>query len=409
MEHVNNGLTALFALLSVPLLVIIFFFFKFIYQQTLGRQMKTTLKEDYQKEADGHEKAGRFVSAAHVYQTKLKDPKKAAALYEKGGDFRQAALLYDLLDISSKAKEMYEKDGNIQDAAEVSIRDGKFEEAARLYSEAGQKIDEAVTMELAGRMLPAIRAYREAGDYKNAARLLEAEGMMKEAAEMFGFTLRDKLLDRSTVEDFYAYASKLEIAGQTDQALEVYIQLDRTDSTYRDVREKILALSPVEQDDMREMKGKTSVRSFIKSGITEPKYSFKLWFQILRSLQEAHNEGRPCGFMCPENILVDTHNNISFLKKASSSVYLAPEKTKGLEIDARADIFSMGVILYEMLTGNLDGLGSVRVTDIARDVPEWLDEIVTSCIRKVREDRYQSIEEIITDIRNLSKTKKDGE
>lgn len=408
MEQATSGLTALFTLLSIPVVVALVFFVKYIYQQTIGKAMKTTLKEDYQKEADRYEKAGKFVSAADVYETKLKDLKKAASLYEKGEDYRKAAALYDFLGVSVKAKEMYEKDGNIEDSAEVSIRDGEFEEAAKLYSKAGKKIDEAVIMEQAGRRLPAIRAYREAGDFKNASRLLEAEGMFNESAEMFGLFLRDKSVDTSTIDDFYAYAFRLEKTGQPDKALETYRQIDQADPTYKDVREKIQILSPQQAaEDQEDTEGRTSIRSFIKSGKMEPKYSFKLWFQILKSLQEAYIAGRPYGFLSPENILIDTRNNLSFLKKAPAAAYGAPEKTRGMELDIRADIFSLGVILYEMLTGDLEGLGAVRVIDVAHDVPDWLDEIVIRCIRKVREDRYQSIEEILTDIRNLSKHKKD--
>jgi serine/threonine-protein kinase len=110
--------------------------------------------------------------------------------------------------------------------------------------------------------------------------------------------------------------------------------------------------------------------------------------------------------MAPENILIDAQNNISFLKKTPSTAYRAPEETKGLELDIRADIFSLGVILYEMLTGSLDGLGSASVMDVAHDVPDWLDEIVIRCIRKVREDRYQSIDEILADVKGLSQSKK---
>ena len=69
----------------------------------------------------------------------------------------------------------------------------------------------------------------------------------------------------------------------------------------------------------------------------------------------------------------------------------------------------MGVILYEMLTGNLDGLGSTRVSDLVVNLPDWLDELVIRCIRKVREDSdCQSIEEILADIKALSKGKKDS-
>jgi tetratricopeptide (TPR) repeat protein len=259
MGELTSGLTALFVILAIPALAALFVIAKSVYQQTIGKKLKTTLREDYQNEAARFEKAGKFVSAARVFETKLKDLRKAAVLYERGGDYRKASSLYDFLGISDKAKEMYEKDGNIADAAEVSIREGDFEEAAKLYSKAGKKNDEAVMMEKAGRRLPAVRAYREAGDYRNAARLLAAEGMLREAAEMFGLMLRGKAVEASSVDDFYDYAFRLETTGQTDAAREIYRQIDEADPTYKDVREKIQALTPIQgEEEQQDREGKTS-------------------------------------------------------------------------------------------------------------------------------------------------------
>ncbi len=407
-EQVKTGISVLFLLLLIPVVAALFFIIRFIYRNTLGEKMKTTLLEDYQKEAKAFEKSGKYVSAANIYEAKLKDRKKAAALYEKGNDYKKAASLYDLLGESEKAREMYEKDGNIHDAAEVTMREGEYEEAAKIYDKAGKKRDAALVMERAGRRLAAARAYREAGDYMNAARLLEQEGMIKEAAEMFGLSLRDKQPDASTIQDFYTHAFKLEKAGMLEKALEVYQQIDKADPTFKDVRERLQTLSPsLEQEE--DMEGKTTIRSFINSGSIDPKNSIKLWLSILKNLQEAYKTGRPHGLLAPDTIAVDSRNIITFLNRTPSSAYVAPEKSRGLEPDVRADIYSMGVILYEMLTGNLDGLGSTRVADLAQDIPEWLDELVIRCIRKVREDRYQSIEEIFSDIKTLSKGKKEPE
>jgi tetratricopeptide (TPR) repeat protein len=406
-EQVKTGISVLFLLLLIPVVIALFFVIRFIYRHTIGEKMKTTLLEDYKKEAEGFEKSRRYVSAANIYESKLRDRKKAASLYEKGGDFNRAAMLYDLLGDGSKAKEMYEKDGNIEDAAEVSIREGEFEDAAKLYDKAGKKIEAALVMERAGRRLPAVRAYREAGDYKNAARLLDAEGMIKEAAEMFGLFLRDKEPDGSNVQDFYTYAFKLEKAGETEKALEVYRRIDKTAPTYRDVRERLQSLGPAMEKEA-DLEEKTTVRSFIRSGSMDPKNSLKLWIHILRNLQDAYKTGKPYGLLSPDNITVDCRNAISFLSRTPSSAYIAPERGKGLEPDGRADVYSMGVILYEMLTGSLDGLGSTRVAALVHDLPDWLDEMVIRCIRKVRDDRYQSIEEIFADIRTLSKDKKDS-
>lgn len=403
-EDPEQGLSLLFLLLLIPVLIALFLIIRAVYRHTIGERLKTNLLEDYKKEAEGYEKAGKYVSAADIYEIKLKNPEKAAALYEKGGDYKKAADLYDILGEGAKAKEMYEKDGNLTNAAEVSIREGAYEDAARLYDKAGKKIDAALALERAGKRLAAVRVYREAGDYENASRLLEEEGMSKEAAEMFGLSLCDKQPDVSNIQDFYIYAFKLEKAGVTDRALEVYKEIDKYNPAYKDVRERLQALSPsIEQEE--DLKGKTTLRSFIKSGSMDPKNSLKLWLNILKGLQEAYKVGRPFGLLAPENIAVDSRNMITFLDRTPSSAYIAPEKAKGIEPDVRADIYSMGVILYEMLTGSLDGLGSIRVADVVPELPGWLDELVIRCIRKVREDRCQSIEEIFADIKALSKGK----
>ena len=90
-EQVKTGISALFLLLLIPVAIALFFILRFIYRNTIGEKMKTTLLEDYKKEAEGFEKSGKYVSAANIYESKLRDRKKAAALYEKGGDYRKAA------------------------------------------------------------------------------------------------------------------------------------------------------------------------------------------------------------------------------------------------------------------------------------------------------------------------------
>jgi tetratricopeptide (TPR) repeat protein len=405
-EQVKTGLSILFLLLLIPVMIAFFFVLRFIYRITIGEKMKTTLLDDYKKEAEAFEKAGNYVSAADIHGSRLRDIRKAAALYERGRDYRKAAELYDLLGEAVKAREMYEKDGNAEDSAGVSMREGDFEEAARTYDKAGMKEDAALVLERAGRRLAAVRAYREAGDFRNASRLLETEGMMKEASEMFGLSLRGKRLDVSVIQDFYTYAFKLEKSGQTDKAMEVYRKIDQADPLYRDVRERLHSLTSAKEKENRS--GETTIRHFIRNGSKDPRNSLKLWVQILRNLQTAYDKGRSFGLLSPENILIEDQNVISFLGRTPSSVYVAPEIAKGLEPDARSDIYSMGVILYEMITGSLEGFGSTRVADHVHDLPDWLDEMVTCCIRKVREDRYQSIEAIFDDIKKLSKAKRNS-
>ena len=95
--------------------------------------------------------------------------------------------------------------------------------------------------------------------------------------------------------------------------------------------------------------------------------------------------------------------------------YMSPEQVRGQPIDARSDIFSLGVLLYEMVAGNPPFSGETQADRIAaildrepaplnesrRDVPPELEEIVSKALRKDREIRYQSAGEVLADLRNL--------
>jgi len=402
-SKLEKGLFIITLIVIVPVLVFLIFLAKFIYNRTLGKKLRKTIAEEHRNEAEDYEKAGKFVSAAHVYEKKLKDYRKAASLYEKGGDHTQAALLYNILGMPDKAKEMYERAGDFEEAAEVALMDGNFDEAATLYDKAGKKIDVAKVMRQAGKTIYAVKAYREAKEYKKAAMLLNEEGLLKEAAEMFGFHLYDKKLGSSTIEDFYTYALLLEKSGSEPRAIEIFTEIYGVDPSFKNVKEKIESMIPATGEKEEVPEGKTALRSFIRSGRIEPVYSLKLWVQILKSLPKAYGTGWPVGLLSPDNIMVDARNNISFLKRIQPPLYAPPEITKGVELDETADIYSAGVILFEMLTGGLEGLGFVRVTAVVDDVPEWLDEVVIKCIKKVREDRYQSIQDIFTDLKKLSR------
>jgi len=95
--------------------------------------------------------------------------------------------------------------------------------------------------------------------------------------------------------------------------------------------------------------------------------------------------------------------------------YMSPEQARGQPIDPRTDIWSLGVVIFQMLTSHLPFEGSSNNDVIAailgkeppplarytRDVPEALEWIVTKALTKDREERYQSAKEMSVDLRRV--------
>lgn len=101
-----------------------------------------------------------------------------------------------------------------------------------------------------------------------------------------------------------------------------------------------------------------------------------------------------------------------------TAIYMSPEQARGLPVDARTDIFSLGILIYEMLAGHLpfegsdrvDVLGSILSAEgprpLARYVhnaPAELERIVSKALAKKLEDRYQSANDLLIDLRSLQK------
>ncbi|HET6668609.1 MAG TPA: protein kinase [Pyrinomonadaceae bacterium] len=95
--------------------------------------------------------------------------------------------------------------------------------------------------------------------------------------------------------------------------------------------------------------------------------------------------------------------------------YMSPEQARGLEVDARTDIWSLGVVLYEMIAGRAPFV-EATATDVlvavlqkeapplaqfSPDTPEALEWIITKALRKDKEERYQTAKELASDLRKL--------
>ncbi|GAF79961.1 unnamed protein product, partial [marine sediment metagenome] len=156
--------------------------------------------------------------------------------------------------------------------------------------------------------------------------------------------------------------------------------------------------------------------------------------QVCEGLTEAHGLGVVHRDLKPQNIMVDRKGNARIMDFGiarslraegitdtgvviGTAEYMSPEQVEGKEVDQRSDIYSLGIIMYEMTTGKVPFEGKIALTialkhttekpkdprDINDHIPEDLSYVILKCMHKNKERRYQRAEELLSDLDKIEK------
>ncbi len=166
-----------------------------------------------------------------------------------------------------------------------------------------------------------------------------------------------------------------------------------------------------------------TLRALLRQGHLPPEQALAIVPSICEALQYAHGQGVVHRDIKPENVLLDAHGRVKIADFGIAKIvsndaplvslteeqqvmgtphYMAPEQIERPRlVDHRADIYSLGVVFYEMLTGELP-LGNFQPPSRKVRVDVRLDEVVLHALEKEPERRYQHAREVKTDLEHLT-------
>ncbi|EMI40734.1 serine/threonine-protein kinase [Rhodopirellula sp. SWK7] len=169
----------------------------------------------------------------------------------------------------------------------------------------------------------------------------------------------------------------------------------------------------------------STLREVVKAGELDPTHALAIVPHLCDALQYAHDKGVIHRDIKPENILIAKDGSVKIADFGLSRIlgndtqqetltgtyqvmgtprYMAPEQMEGAHgVDHRADIYSLGVVFYEMLTGELP-IGRFAAPSKKVEIDVRLDEVVLRTLEKEPQRRYQRASQIKSDVQSITST-----
>ncbi len=183
------------------------------------------------------------------------------------------------------------------------------------------------------------------------------------------------------------------------------------------------------------------LRKHIEKGPLSLDRPLDIAIQVAQGLQEAHSKGVVHRDIKPANIMLTTTGQAMLMDfglaqvaaaaskltregtTVGTSAYMSPEQTTGEKVDHRTDIWALGVVLYEMATGQVPFQGHYEqailysilheapepITALRTGIPPELERIANKCLTKRADERYQTVSDLLADLGALKRSRESSE